>query len=93
MRCFGKHCGSLEPLEIMLKCTTMLYICRVLTLSVQSLFQDLLLERVRQAFFKIWVPIGAPFDCNGGIVVGYRFHVFLKVSGNMPNPTFCISGL
>ena len=53
---------------------------RVLTLSVQSLFQDLLLERVRQAFSNIWVPIGAPigapFDGNGGIVVGYRFHVF-----------------
>ena len=47
---------------------------------MQSLFRDLLLERVRHAFFKIWVPIGAPigapFDGNGGIVVGYRFHMF-----------------
>ena len=68
-------------MKIMLKFTT-ICIFRVWTLSVQSLFLDLLLERVRHAFFKIWVPIGAPsgapFDGNGGIVVGYRFHVFFN---------------
>ena len=35
-------------------------IFRVWTLSVRSLFRDLLLEGVWHAFFKILVPIGAP---------------------------------
>jgi hypothetical protein len=58
-RCFGRHLGSLGPLKIMPKCTT-ICIFRVWTLSVRSLFRDLLLEGVWHAFFKIWVPIGAP---------------------------------
>ena len=76
---FGGHWGSFEPLRIMLKCTTV-YISRVWTLSVQRLFRDLILERVRHAFLKIrepiWVSSGVPFGGNGGGVDGYSCHVF-----------------
>ncbi len=62
-RCFGRHLGSRGPWKIMPKCTT-ICIFRVWTLSVRSLFRDLLLEGVWHAFFKIWVPIGAPIGAS-----------------------------
>jgi len=58
-RCFGRHFGSLGPLKIMPKCTTVC-IFRVWGLFVRSLFPELLLEGVWQAFCAILVPIGAP---------------------------------
>ena len=57
--------GSPGPLKIMPKCTTVC-ICMLWTLSVRSLFRDLLLEGVWDVFFRIVVPIGphigAPID-------------------------------
>jgi hypothetical protein len=77
--CLGRHWGSFEPFKITLKCTT-IHISRVWTLLVQRLFRDLILERVRHGFFKIWGSIwassGIPFGANGGGVEGYRCHVF-----------------
>ena len=87
--CLGRHWGSFEPFKIRLKCTT-IHISRVWTLLVQRLFRDLILERVRHAFLKIWDPIwassGIPFGANGGGVEGYRCHVFLMLSRILPNP-------
>ena len=60
-RCFGRHLGSLGPLKIMPKCTT-ICIFMLWTLLVRTLFRDLLWEGVWHAFFKIWVPIGAPIE-------------------------------
>ncbi len=58
-RCFGRHLGSLGPLKIMPKCTT-ICIFRVWALFVRSLFPELLLEGVWHAFSEIFVPNGAP---------------------------------
>ena len=52
--------GALDPWK---SCQSVyLTVCtfRVWTLSVRSLFRDLLLEGVWHTFFKIWVQIGAP---------------------------------
>ena len=64
-RCFGRHLGSLGPLKIMPKCTT---VCsfRVWGLLVRSLFPELLLEGVWHAFSEILVPSGAPFGTPCG---------------------------
>ena len=79
-------------MKIMLK-LAIVCIFSVWTLSVQSLFRDLLLERVRHAFLKIrepiWVSSGVPFGGNGGGVDGYSFHVFFsKFQGpcQIPSP-------
>jgi hypothetical protein len=58
-RCFGRHFGSLGPLKIMPKCTTVRSF-RVWGLFVRSLFPDLVVVGVWHAFCEIWVPIGAP---------------------------------
>ena len=62
-RCFGRHLGSLGPLKIMPKCTT-ICIFRVWGLFVRSLFPELLLEGVWQAFCAILVPNGAPLGLH-----------------------------
>ena len=70
-RCFGRHFGSLGPLKIMPKCTT-ICIFRVWGLFVRSLFPELLLEGVWHAFSEILVRSGAPI----GAAFGYFGHVF-----------------
>ena len=67
----GRHLGSLGPLEIMPKCTTVRSF-RVWGLFVRSLFPELLLEGVWHAFSEILVPIGAPI----GAPCGYFWQLF-----------------
>ena len=69
-RCFGRHFGSLGPLKIMPKCTTVC-IFRVWGVFVRSLFPELLLEGVWQAFYALVVPIGAPVGLHLATVASF----------------------
>ena len=52
--------------ELIIPTCTTIFIFRVWKLSVRSLFRDLLLEGVWDAFFRIWVPVGSPIGIPFG---------------------------